>query len=57
MAKKQLIGRVYQARDGGWRWSLRGGNGERVAQSQGYTRRDSALRGLRRVSPNAVVTR
>lgn len=55
MAKKTLRGRVYQAKDGSWRWSLRGRNGERVAQSQGYTRRDSARRGLRRVAPTATL--
>lgn len=47
---------VYRAVGlGRWRWSLSGRNGERVAQGQGYTRRDSALRGLRRVCPTALI--
>lgn len=52
---KSLIGRVYQASDGSWRWRLIGRNGEQVGQGQGYTRKASAVRGLRRVSPTAVI--
>lgn len=56
MAKTHtLIGRIYQARDGAWRWKLVGRNGEQVAQGQGYTRKADALRGLRRANPTAAV--
>jgi len=55
MARAILIGTVYRAKDGGWRWRLVGRNGERVAQSESYTRRFDALRGLRRVAPMARV--
>lgn len=50
---RRLVGTVYQDRAGRWRWRLRGRNGEIVSVSQSYTRRDSALRGLRRVAPDA----
>lgn len=37
---------IYKARDG-WRWRLRGGNGETVAQGEAYSRKSNARRGIR----------
>lgn len=38
---------IYQDRAGGHRFRVKGGNGEIVASSESYTRRSSALRGVR----------
>jgi uncharacterized protein YegP (UPF0339 family) len=40
---------VYLARDDSYRWRLKAGNGEIVATSEGYTRRDDAHRSARNV--------
>lgn len=55
MAKQALLGRVYQDRDGGWRWQLRAHNGEQVSQGEAYTRKADAVRGLRRVAPRVAI--
>lgn len=34
---------IYKAKDG-WRWSLRAGNGRKVAQGEAHTRRKDAVR-------------
>lgn len=39
---------VFKAIDAKWYWHLRGSNGEIMANSQGYGRRDSARRGAKR---------
>lgn len=36
---------VYQDAAGEWRFRVKGGNGEIVAVSEGYTRKDDAKRG------------
>ncbi len=36
---------VFTALDGSWRWRLRAGNGEIVAQSEAYTSKSTAERG------------
>lgn len=38
---------IYQDRAGGHRFRVKGGNGEIVASSESYTRRSSAMRGVR----------
>lgn len=38
---------IYKDRAGGHRFRVKGGNGEIVASSESYTRRSSALRGVR----------
>ena len=38
---------VYEAADGSHRFRVKAGNGEIVASSEGYTRRDSAERGAK----------
>lgn len=50
---------VYQDRAGGFRFRIKGGNGEIVAGSESYTRRDSAVRGvetLRRILGDTEIT-
>lgn len=37
---------VFEGRDSQWYWRLRAANGEIVAQSEGYTSKDGAERGL-----------
>ncbi len=36
---------VFEDKAGEWRWRLVANNGEVVAQSEGYTTKESALRG------------
>ncbi len=38
---------VFKGADAQWYWNIVGGNGEIVAQSEGYTRRSTAKRGLK----------
>lgn len=40
---------VFKARDGGFRWRLRGGNGRVMAQSEGHTTKGNAVRAARAV--------
>jgi uncharacterized protein YegP (UPF0339 family) len=40
---------VTRGRDGQWYVGVRGGNGEKILQSEGYTRRDSAMRFAKRL--------
>jgi uncharacterized protein YegP (UPF0339 family) len=37
---------VFKDEGGEWRWRLQAANGEIIAQSEGYTRREDAERGL-----------
>jgi uncharacterized protein YegP (UPF0339 family) len=37
---------IYKARDG-WRWRLRGANGEIIARGEAYSRKSNARRGIR----------
>jgi uncharacterized protein YegP (UPF0339 family) len=37
---------VYKDVQGKWRWRLRAGNGEIVAQSEAYSSRGAALKGV-----------
>jgi uncharacterized protein YegP (UPF0339 family) len=38
---------IFQSEtDGSWRWRLKARNGEILAQSEGYTRKEDAERGL-----------
>jgi uncharacterized protein YegP (UPF0339 family) len=46
---------VFKGTDGQWYWHLRAGNGEIVTQSEGYTRKASALRAAKREYPTARV--
>lgn len=53
--KGQLIIEVYKARDG-WRWRMWSRNGRIVADgSEAYTRRDSAMKGAKRLDLADVV--
>jgi len=51
----RLEAEVFKGRDG-WRWRLRGRNGEVVPQSQRYSRKHDAKRGVQRVAPEATLT-
>ena len=50
----KLKGELFQDATGEWRWRLRARNGEIVAQSEGYTRKESALDTLRMVASAKV---
>lgn len=39
---------VFKAIDAKWYWHLRGSNGEIMANSQGYSRKESAKKGAKR---------
>lgn len=41
---------VYQGEDGEWRWRQRAGNGEIVAQGEGYTSRSTCIDMAERVT-------
>lgn len=38
---------IFKDSNGGWRFRLRARNGEIVAQSESYTRKDSAIEGAK----------
>ena len=46
---------VWQSVDGDWRWHLKAGNGEIVAQGEGYRTRAGALRGVAAVRRAAAI--
>lgn len=43
---------VFQGVDGLWYWHVQTRNGEVIAHGEGYTRRNTALRGARRAHPD-----
>lgn len=43
-------GELFQSLNGEWRFRLKAANGEIVAQSEGYTRKESALDTLRMIA-------
>ena len=45
---------VFRGEDGQWYWRLKAANGEIIAQSEGYQRRQSALEGIESVRNNAA---
>lgn len=49
MARRSSRCVVTRGRDGQWYVGVRGGNGEKILQSEGYTRRDSAMRFAKRL--------
>ena len=49
-----LHGELFQSLNGEWRWRLRAKNGEIVAQSEGYTRKESAQDTLRMIAEAKV---
>lgn len=40
---------IWQDGNGAWRWHLLGGNGEIVAQGEGYATKSNAQRAIRRM--------
>jgi hypothetical protein len=44
---------VYRDRSGNYRWRLRAGNGEIIASSEGYSSRQSCLKGIAAVKKDA----
>ena len=46
--------RVFQGNDGQWYWSLKARNGQVMAQSEGYTRRQGAMRAAERLQSMLV---
>jgi len=40
------VATIFEDSSGEWRWNVRAGNGEIIAQSEGYTRKADAERGL-----------
>lgn len=38
---------IFKDEDGQWRYRIKGGNGEIMATSEGYTRPEDAVRGYR----------
>lgn len=52
---KKTIVEVYKGRRGQFRWRAKARNGEIIASSEAYTRRDSARRGARRAFPKAEI--
>jgi uncharacterized protein YegP (UPF0339 family) len=46
---------LFQDRYGDWRFRAKAGNGEIIAASEGYSRKDSAKRGARRAFPAARI--
>ncbi len=44
---------VFEDHAGEWRWRLRSANGEILAQSEGYTRKEDAARAIRTVRDTA----
>jgi len=64
MAPRPTIAEIYPSRDGhqrpaarprSWRFRLRARNGEIIAVGESYTRKSDAIRGAKRVAPEAVV--
>lgn len=53
--KKPVRIQTYTDRSGQFRWRALAGNNEIIAQSEAYTRPDSAVRGARRSYPTAVI--
>lgn len=37
---------LFEGKDKQWYWRLLGGNGEKMAQSEGYTRKSGAIQGI-----------
>ena len=48
---------VFEDDAGEWRWRLIAGNGEVVAQSEGYTRKEDAARGITAAAEASVEAR
>lgn len=46
---------IYQDRAGNYRWRLIAGNGEKVAASEGYTLKQSAIRSAYHVKELAAI--
>ena len=47
-------GVVFEGRDGKWYWHIKARNNEVIEQSEGYTRRSSAKKGLERAMRRAL---
>ena len=45
---------VFRGADGRWYWRMKAANGETIAQSEGYERRQGALDGIEAVKANAA---
>ena len=44
---------LFEGEDGQWYFHLKAGNGQIIAQSEGYTRKSNALNGIASVKKNA----
>lgn len=48
---------TWKGDDGLWRWHIRAGNGEIVAQGEGYEREDDMVDNLRKLWPDLAPQR
>lgn len=46
MSEHSRIATIFEDEDGQWRWHVKAGNGEIVAEGESYTRKEDARRGL-----------
>jgi hypothetical protein len=46
---------IFKGADKQWYWRAKARNGQIIAQSEGYTRRASAVRGAKRAYPDVVI--
>lgn len=46
---------VYKGKDKQWYWRAKARNGQILAQSEGYTRRASCVRGAQRAYPDLAI--